>query len=66
MAGEDLTPYRAASKRVLAVLARFGVAERLGLDEVMLDVTKQAAARVACGAVDGRWHAHVHSSEVCL
>ncbi len=34
LSGEDLTPYRAASKRILAVLSRFGPAERLGLDEV--------------------------------
>ena len=32
--GEDLTPYRAASKAILGVLQRFGTAERLGLDEV--------------------------------
>ena len=32
--GEDLTPYRQASKRIFSVLARFGVAERLGMDEV--------------------------------
>ncbi len=34
--GEDLTPYRQASKRIFNVLARFGVAERLGMDEVRL------------------------------
>ena len=34
--GEDLTPYRQASKRIFNVLARFGVAERLGMDEVLL------------------------------
>lgn len=34
--GEDLTPYRQASKRIFGVLARFGVAERLGMDEVLL------------------------------
>lgn len=32
--GEDLTPYRQASKRIFSVLARFGTAERLGMDEV--------------------------------
>jgi nucleotidyltransferase/DNA polymerase involved in DNA repair len=26
--GEDLTPYRAASKNIMAVIARFGVLER--------------------------------------
>ena len=34
MSGEDLTPYRRASKAILAVLSRYGPAERLGLDEV--------------------------------
>ena len=34
MSGEDLTPYRRASKAILSVLSRFGTAERLGLDEV--------------------------------
>ncbi len=34
MSGEDLTPYRRASKAIMAVLSRFGPAERLGLDEV--------------------------------
>ena len=33
ISGEDLTPYRRASKEILAVLQRFGVAERLGMDE---------------------------------
>jgi len=33
--GEDLTPYRQASKRIFSVLARFGIAERLGMDEVL-------------------------------
>ena len=32
--GEDLTPYRQASKRIFSVLARFGTAQRLGMDEV--------------------------------
>ena len=36
--GEDLTPYRQASKRIFSVLARFGTAERLGMDEVKTPV----------------------------
>jgi nucleotidyltransferase/DNA polymerase involved in DNA repair len=36
VSGEDLTPYRRASKAILAVLSRYGSAERLGLDEVRL------------------------------
>ena len=38
--GEDLTPYRAASKAILSVLQRFGPAQRLGMDEVFVDVTR--------------------------
>lgn len=33
ISGEDLSPYRQASKQILSVLQRFGVAERLGMDE---------------------------------
>jgi nucleotidyltransferase/DNA polymerase involved in DNA repair len=39
--GEDLTPYRAASKQILAVLKRYGTAEKLGLDEIFVDVTAE-------------------------
>lgn len=38
--GEDLTPYRAVSKRILEVMRRFGVVERRGIDEAYLDVTE--------------------------
>lgn len=37
--GEDLSPYRRASKQILAALQRFGVAERLGMDEVLHNST---------------------------
>lgn len=37
--GEDLTPYREASKAVLAVLRRYGTCEKLGLDEAFVDAT---------------------------
>jgi DNA polymerase iota len=40
VSGEDLTPYRAASKAIAAVLQRFGPAERLGMDEVFVDATQ--------------------------
>lgn len=45
VSGEDLTPYRHASKAILAVLQRFGPAEKLGLDEVFVDVTQVQAAQ---------------------
>lgn len=49
VSGEDLTPYRAASKAILSVLQRFGPAERLGMDEVWVDAT-QARARMCTPA----------------
>ena len=56
--GEDLTPYRQASKRIGAVLAEFGVVERLGMDEMALDVTPRVAA-AGGGAGPARWQGHV-------
>ncbi|KAJ1486919.1 hypothetical protein T484DRAFT_1618423, partial [Baffinella frigidus] len=45
--GEDLTPYRDASKSIYKTLARFGTAaERLGMDEVWVDVTDRCKAVV--------------------
>ncbi len=35
VSGEDLAPYRKASQQVLAVLQRFGTAQKAGLDEVL-------------------------------
>ena len=43
VAGEDLTPYRDASAAVFAALSPFGPTQKLGLDEMFVDVT--AAAR---------------------
>lgn len=39
---------------------RFGVAERLGMDEVFVDVTKEVRRRLGTGESDGLWHGHVH------
>ena len=56
--GEDLTPYRAASKQIGAVLRRYGVAEQLGMDETALDVTAKAQGlsegQAQCAV--GHWH----------
>lgn len=38
--GEDLSPYRAASRSIGAVLARWGPVARLGMDEAWVDVTQ--------------------------
>ena len=64
--GEDLTPYRQASKRILGVLQRFGVAERLGMDEVFLDVTAEVERRLARGMLAPAYVGHIHTSEVLL
>lgn len=66
--GEDLTPYRAASKAVRAALAQFGVVQKLGLDEFDVDVSLRAreAQRAAALAGVGMapcWHGHVHAAE---
>eukprot|EP01018_Ginkgo_biloba_P033891 Gb_40783 [translate_table: standard] len=47
--GEDLTPYRAASKEIMNVLKRFGTVERLGLDECGLDITSETKRCAASG-----------------
>eukprot|EP00775_Hariotina_reticulata_P008320 gene8320-8505_t len=38
--GEDLTPYRTASRDIRRVLSRWGPTEKLGLDESWVDVTQ--------------------------
>lgn len=48
--GEDLTPYRAASKQMLAVLKRYGTAEKLGLDEIFVDATAEVGRGPAAGS----------------
>ena len=57
--GEDLTPYRQASKRIGAVLAEFGVVERLGMDEMALDITPRVAAAGGGAVGAARWQGHV-------
>ena len=52
VSGEDLTPFRQASKRVEATLRRYGPTERLGLDEVFVDVTAEVCVLV--GGADVR------------
>lgn len=57
---------RQASKSILAVLQRFGVCERGGMDEMLVDVTAEAHNRALQGSVPAQWAAHVHSNKVCL
>ena len=61
--GEDLTPYRAVSRRLLGVAARFGPTEKLGMDECFIDVT--AAARLRCMSGEPvAWCGWVHDPRV--
>lgn len=60
VSGEDLTPYRQASKALLAVLRRYGPAEKLGLDEVFVDASQQARQRCAAGTAPPAWRGHLH------
>ncbi|CAM6125832.1 unnamed protein product [Calypogeia fissa] len=57
--GEDLTPYRADSKRIMAVLRRFGTVERHGLDEGAVDITAKVEARLKSGPPTLSFSGHV-------
>ena len=57
--GEDLSPYREASRSIFAVLSRFGTLERLGLDEAVVDLTAEVAARVRLGIFCRQFSGHV-------
>ena len=46
VSGEDLTPYREASESIFAALSAFGPCQKLGLDELFVDVTALAEAEV--------------------
>jgi impB/mucB/samB family len=51
VSGEDLTPYRAASRAIWAQLERFGTVQRGGLDEAYLDATAEVRVPVPSGAM---------------
>jgi nucleotidyltransferase/DNA polymerase involved in DNA repair len=58
--GSDLTPFRAASERIAAVLEGFGApVERLGMDESFLDLTMLATSRARQRPADARYEGHV-------
>jgi nucleotidyltransferase/DNA polymerase involved in DNA repair len=48
VSGEDLTPYRNASKAILSILRRFGPVQRGGMDEAFLDATNEVNNRDIC------------------
>ena len=62
ISGEDLTPYREASARIFSALCAFGPCQKLGLDELFVDVTDVAAQE--SGAAAGCWaeSCNVHSA----
>ena len=43
--GEDLTPYRRKSKEMIQVLKQYGTVQKLGLDEVYVDITDRVMQR---------------------
>ncbi|KAL4530823.1 hypothetical protein Ndes2526B_g09198 [Nannochloris sp. 'desiccata'] len=63
--GEDLTPYRYASKSMISVLKRYGTVQKLGLDEIFVDVTAAVETRLlqsGCGdnnAIEFAGHVHI-------
>lgn len=59
--GEDLTPYRTVSRRLLAVAARFGPTEKLGMDECFVDITAAARLRSRSGE-PAAWCGWVHDA----
>ncbi|GFR42034.1 hypothetical protein Agub_g2851, partial [Astrephomene gubernaculifera] len=68
--GEDLGPYRQASKAIFAVLSRYGTAEKLGLDETYVDVTQEVLRRLHSGtfappAPPPRLVGHLHTPAAC-
>mmetsp|Transcript_8277 Transcript_8277/g.14930 ORF Transcript_8277/g.14930 Transcript_8277/m.14930 type:complete len:481 (-) Transcript_8277:439-1881(-) len=60
--GEDLTPFRQASKRIQAVLERFGTVERLGMDECYVDLTEEVGRRLAAAGdcAPKVWIGHIY------
>lgn len=56
--GEDLTPYRAASKRLADAVGSYApsfVVQPLGLDEFFVDVSREVHQRVVHGQVPTQW-----------
>jgi len=78
VSGEDLTPYREGSKAMRGVLRRYGPSQKVGLDEVFVDVTEEVEKRLLksslhpdgggqdLGGVDSWGGGHLYSPEVPL
>lgn len=58
--GEDLTPYKDVSDRILDVLSMYGRSKRLGSDEMCVDVTEEVGRRIRAGFSGGR------NDDVCV
>jgi len=61
--GEDLTPYKDVSDRILDVLSMYGRSKRLGSDEMCVDVTEEVGRRMrdgySCGSTDDVCVGHI-------
>ncbi|KAL3687502.1 hypothetical protein R1sor_013811 [Riccia sorocarpa] len=57
--GEDLTPYRAESKQIMAVLGRYGIVQRSGLDEGAVDISGQVKSRLQSGTPALSFSGHI-------
>eukprot|EP00878_Enallax_costatus_P020113 GHUV01021245.1.p1 GENE.GHUV01021245.1~~GHUV01021245.1.p1 ORF type:complete len:426 (+),score=135.49 GHUV01021245.1:409-1686(+) len=68
--GEDLTPYRHASRDIRAVLSRWGPTEKLGLDECWVDITQEVNLRMASSSSNvpplTEWPCHLATAAVSL
>eukprot|EP00658_Telonema_sp_P-2_P075457 TRINITY_DN65004_c0_g1_i1.p1 TRINITY_DN65004_c0_g1~~TRINITY_DN65004_c0_g1_i1.p1 ORF type:complete len:118 (-),score=37.24 TRINITY_DN65004_c0_g1_i1:94-447(-) len=50
--GEDLTPYRQFSNRVATILERYGVVERVGMDETVVELSRSTCLLYTSDAAD--------------
>lgn len=47
VSGEDLTPYRQASKAIWSLLQKFGPVQRGGMDEAFVDITAEVRSQIS-------------------
>lgn len=64
--GEDLTPYRTLSRKMMHVVKRYGPAQKLGLDELFVDITSEVMRRLeGIQSMPLKWCGHVHVVDGC-
>lgn len=61
--GEDLTPYRKASEKILQILNGYGVVEKVGLDEAFVDITNYVSKEDMVKREELDWCGHVLKSD---